>query len=283
MEQALVEAEAVPLSLALPPDEQLSQGLLTGVEALMKSVDLVVLCTRELFPHAPRRAAAHAGARVLSLGTVSDEMALRALDVDHEALAEDTRALAELVARASEIAFATERGTAIRMQVAGQPVHAIDGLAREPGSTTALPAGVVAALPRPATAEGEVVLDGSIHSLGLLSEPVTLLVKGGRIAEIHGGEQAAALRETLEAADEYAACICEVGFGTNPKATYVGNLVEDERVRGSGHIGIGGNTRLGGTIESSVHIDASVRRPSISLDGEPIILEGEIVPLAKRN
>ncbi len=84
-------------------------------------------------------------------------------------------------------------------------------------------------------------MNGSIASIGLLKKPVTLTVERGRITEIRGDEEAQKLLEILEAADENARCIAEVGLGTNPKATYIGNLVEDERVRGSGHIGLGEN------------------------------------------
>jgi leucyl aminopeptidase (aminopeptidase T) len=140
-----------------------------------------------------------------------------------------------------------------------------------------LPAGVVATAPLPETAEGKVVVDGTMASIGLLENPVTLTVKGGRIEEIQGNGEAEDLLCILEAADENARCIAEVGLGTNPKATYIGNLVEDERVRGSGHIGLGRNVHLGGTIESSLHMDATIRKPSIYLDGETIVSEGNLL------
>jgi aminopeptidase len=209
--------------------------------------------------------------------TVIKEIALRALDVDYGELSRVTRSLADVLSQASEVLIRSQAGTEIHMAITGQPTVYFDGLAREPGKSSVLPAGVVATIPLPETAEGKLVLDGSIASIGLLRNPVTLTVKRGRIEEIQGAKEAQELLRILEAADENARCIAEVGMGTNPKAIYTGNLVEDERVRGSGHIGLGGNTHLGGAIESSLHIDATVRKPSIYLDGETIVSEGNLI------
>jgi len=277
MEGAILACAGVPLVLALSTETYMGGTLPQAVETAMTSADVILLCTKELFPHKARKLAADAGARVLSLGTVTPGMALRSLDVDYAELSRVTQSAADAFARASEVLMRTQAGTEIRMAIKGQPVVYFDGVARERGKTSALPAGVVATLPLPETAEGKVVLNGSIHYIGLLEKPATLTVKNGRITDIQGGREAEKLRQMLDAADENARCIAEVGLGTNPRATYVGNLVEDERVRGSGHIGLGRNVQFGGTIESKVHIDATMRKPSIYLDGEAIVSKGELL------
>jgi leucyl aminopeptidase (aminopeptidase T) len=243
----------------------------------MASADVVYILTGKLFPHGPRCVAARAGARVLSLCMVDEGVALRALDLDYMELSRVTRTLAEGLAEADEVFITTSSGTELRLKVRGQPAMAIDGLAREPGRISALPAGVAAVLPTPETAQGRVVLDGSLASLGLLSEPIVLAVERGRVVEVQGGAEAAELRRAF-GKDANAICIAEFGIGTNPKAIYTGNLVEDERVRGSAHIGFGGNTHLGGTIESNFHRDGTLRAPTIYLDGELIVKDGKLVP-----
>jgi aminopeptidase len=276
LEAAIQACGGIPWVLGLSGEAYLQGPLPRGVEAIMASANVVLICTRKIFPHKPRKSAAEAGARVLSMCTVTKEIALRALDVDYDELSEVTRSLADALSQASEVLIRSQAGTEIRMAIRGQPTVYFDGLAREPGKSSVLPAGVVATIPLPETAEGKVVLDGSIASIGLLENPVTLTVKRGRIEEIQGNEEAEELLQILEAADENARCIAEVGLGTNPKATYIGNLVEDERVRGSGHIGLGRNVHLGGAIESSLHMDATIRKPSIYLDGETIASEGNL-------
>ena len=276
-ESAILACGGVPLVLNLPEEAYVRGPLPKGVELIMTSADVVLLCTRQLFPHAPRRAATQAGARLLSLGTVTEEMALRALDVDYDELSRVTRGVADAITKASEVLITSQAGTEIRMSIADQPVTYLDGLAREAGKSSALPAGVVATLPVPGSAEGKVVLNGSIVSIGLLEKPIILTVERGRVTDIQGEEEAERLLEILEAADENAWCVAEVGLGTNPRAIYTGNVVEDERVRGSGHIGLGGNVRLGGTIESSLHLDATIRKPSIYLDGQVIVRDGTLL------
>jgi len=276
LEAAIRNYGGIPIVVSLPETAYVDGPLPTRLETSMKSGDVVLINTREIFPHGPRRSATETGARLLSMCMVSEEMALRALDVDYDQLSRVTRRAADLLSRASEVVIRSQAGTEIRMDISDQPVTYVDGLALEPGRSSMLPAGVVALTPSPDTAEGRVILDGSIHSIGLLRKPVTLAVKKGRIESIEGDEEAEALQSMLDAADENARCIAEVGLGTNPSATYVGNLVEDERVRGSGHIGLGRNAHLGGTIESALHIDATIRKPSIYLDGEMIVSEGSL-------
>jgi leucyl aminopeptidase (aminopeptidase T) len=54
-------------------------------------------------------------------------------------------------------------------------------------------------------------------------------------------------------------------------------LVEDERVAGSAHVGFGPNIHLGGEITEGLHRDASMRRPTVLLDGTVIVRDGELV------
>lgn len=276
LEAAIAASKAVPLVFRLAEADYLNGPIPQELERAILGADVILICTQGIFPHRPRRLAAEAGARVLSLCSVTEEMALRSLDVDYDQLSQVTRDRADALSQASEVLIRSKAGTEIHMAITNRPAVYLDGLAREPGEASALPAGVVAALPLPESAEGRVVLTGSIASIGLLKAPVTVTVKKGRITDIRGRAEAERLLEILAAGDENSRCIAEVGFGTNPKASYIGNLVEDERVRGSGHIGLGGNTHLGGMIESSLHIDATIRKPSIYLDGESIVSEGNL-------
>jgi leucyl aminopeptidase (aminopeptidase T) len=277
LEAAIRSRGGVPLVASLPEAAYVDGPLAARLETVMRAGDVVLISTREIFPHAPRRTATESGARLLSMCMVSEEMALRALDLDYHQLSRTTKRAAELVSRSSEIVIRSKAGTDIRMNIADRTVTYVDGLALDSGRSTMLPAGVVAVAPSPQTAEGTAILDGSIHGIGLLRDPVAIAVKAGRVETIEGADDAEALRRMFDTADENARCIAEVGLGTNPKATYTGNLVEDERVSGSGHIGFGRNTHLGGDIESVLHTDATLRRPTIYLDGETIIDGGRLL------
>lgn len=277
LEAAVRHYGGIPIVISLPERAYLSGPLPARLETAMLSGDVVIINTKELFPHAPRRSATNTGARLLSMCMVSEEMALRALDLDYDQLSRVTSRAADSLSHSSEIVLRSRAGTDIRMNIRNRAVTYVDGLALDSGRSTMLPAGVIAVAPSRETAEGRLVLDGSIHGLGLLRDPVFMTVKKGRVAVIEGGEQARELSSMLDAADENARCIAEVGLGTNPKAIYTGNLVEDERVRGSGHIGFGRNTHLGGHIESILHTDATIRKPSIYIDGQTIVDEGRLL------
>lgn len=262
--------------LSLPKEVYTKEPLPRNVEAALTSSEVVIIHTRYLFPQQPRRLAAKAGARVLSLCTVTEDMALRALNVDYHELSTVTRKLAETLASAQEIHVRSGDGEELCARIANQPVIYLDGIARMPGQISALPAGVVATLPIPESAQGRIVLNGSLTGFGLLGDPIVLEVKSGRVVRISGGKKARKLERLLRNADEGAWHVAEIGVGTNPKAAYTGSLVEDERVLGSAHVGLGRNTHLGGVIMSSLHLDGTIRNPHVYLDGELIAYNGAL-------
>lgn len=275
--KAVLSRGGILSGLSLPKEVYTKEPLPRNVEVALASSEVVVIHTRHLFPQQPRRLAAKAGARVLSLCTVTEDMALRALNVNYHELSMLTRKVAKTFASAQEICVRSGNGEEFYAEIANQPVIYLDGLARTPGQISALPAGVVATLPIPASAQGRIVLNGSLTGFGLLRDPIVLEVKSGRVVRISGGKEARKLEGLLRRADEGAWHVAEIGVGTNPKAVYTGNLVEDERVLGSAHVGFGRNTHLGGVIMSSLHLDGTIRNPHVYLDGELIACNGTLV------
>jgi len=149
----------------------------------------------------------------------------------------------------------------------------------EPGMFSPVPNIEANVSPVEGSAEGRVVVDASIPyiGIGLLRERVELAVRGGLIAEIRGGREAEALREDLEAkGDPNVYNIAELGVGLNPRSEMTGVMLDDEGVLGSAHIGIGTSITLGGTVKAAVHYDLVLWRPTIELDGEAVIEEGEL-------
>jgi leucyl aminopeptidase (aminopeptidase T) len=68
--------------------------------------------------------------------------------------------------------------------------------------------------------------------------------------------------------------VAEIGIGMNPAARLIGMVLEDEKVLGTVHIGIGDNSNMGGKslaekVPVGVHIDGVVvSRPRLLADGE---------------
>ena len=71
--------------------------------------------------------------------------------------------------------------------------------------------------------------------------------------------------------------VAELGIGTNEKAMLTGNVLEDEKILGTAHVAFGASAAIGGTVQVPVHLDCVVMKPDVSVDGEPLVREGELL------
>lgn len=128
---------------------------------------------------------------------------------------------------------------------------------------------------------GTIIFDGSIwppHELGMLKEPITLKVEGGKIVEVSGGREAKTLERWLrDFDDEKMYRIAHLSYGCNPGAELTGNILEDERVWGVVEWGIGSqsSTFKGKLGLASSHTDGICLNPTVIIDGETIMQDGE--------
>lgn len=82
------------------------------------------------------------------------------------------------------------------------------------------------------------------------------------------GEQAKFLKAKLESYnDPNCFNVAELGVGLNPKAQLMGNMLDDEGIVGTIHIGIGTSLTLGGEIVAPMHYDLIMWEPTIEVDG----------------
>jgi len=263
-------------TLTIDTDALTTGSVPKSVLAAMRNTDLILLCTRTLLPQPIRKEAGEAGARLISMSGVNLETIRRCFDVDYDELSRRTRLLAETFQSAREATISTERGTDLSVQLVGRKAAYLDGIARAKGQLSVLPAGVVAVAPLEGTVKGTIVIDGSILEIGIVRSTIRCVVEDGRIVDIEGGKDAKKFRALLSEDGSTGFCVAEIGGGTNPKAEYSGNILEDERIYASGHVGFGRNSHIGGTIESRVHIDSTMKRPRICVDGKEVVSSGKI-------
>ena len=64
------------------------------------------------------------------------------------------------------------------------------------------------------------------------------------------------------------------GIGTNPFLKISGNLLEDEKVKGTIHLAFGNSASMGGNNDVPVHIDGMVRNPDVFVDGIQVMHKG---------
>ena len=105
-------------------------------------------------------------------------------------------------------------------------------------------------------------------------------IADGVVRSIEGGDQAKFLRELLAEQDDAAVYnVAQFAIGLNPLCTdFTGEMLNDEGVNGTIHMGIGTSANLGGQVQAKTHFDAIIRRPSVWLDERAVILDGELVP-----
>jgi leucyl aminopeptidase (aminopeptidase T) len=245
------------------------------IAAAMAAADVVLAPTIQSLSHtAARKAATDAGARIATLPGVTEEMLARVMSADMEALRRRGHAVADALTGASEARITCAHGSDLRLSLEGREAIPDAGELRERGAFGNLPCGE--GFISPGGGHGILIVDGSIAGVGRVSEPVELVVEGGHLSAAQGG-QGMALMELLTAHGEEGTNVAELGIGTNEKATVTGEILEDEKILGSCHVAFGASAGIGGTVQVPIHLDCIVLRPTVELDGEAIVREGELV------
>jgi leucyl aminopeptidase (aminopeptidase T) len=223
---------------------------------------------------AARKRATEAGARIATLPGVTEEMLARVMSADMEDLRRKGRAVAEALDAASEAHLADANGTDLTLGLSGRTAIPDAGELTEPGAFGNLPCGE--GFIAPAGGHGTLVIDGSLAGIGLAAEPVELAVEGGHLTSARGG-QGMAFMALLTEHGEDGTNVAELGIGTNEKAELTGEILEDEKILGSAHVAFGASAGIGGTVQVPVHLDCIVMEPTVELDGEAIVRDGELL------
>lgn len=215
--------------------------------------------------------------RYITMPAVDAEMMTKgAATADYAALYERTKRLAVILSAAKTIRVTSDLGTDLTASIAGMPSLVAAAYAQNPGDVACFPDGEVPQAPVEGTAEGVVVIDTSMHMLGLLKEPIRWVVEKGRVVSIEGGAQAAQLREIVRDVKN-GDVLGEIAVGTNPLARVTGNVSEDKKGAGRVHMALGSNVGLGGQLRSQVHIDGVILEPTVEVDGKVIVEKGKLV------
>ncbi len=248
------------------------------VAELMKMADVVLCPTSKSLTHTEaRRNASAAGSRIATLPGVDEEIMIRCMNADYNKIAERTFKICEMMEKTKTIRVTTSLGTNITLPIKGRKAHASSGLFREKGLWGNLPTGESYIAPLESLSDGVVVFDGSMASVGMIREPISIVVKDGYANEITGGDEAKRLRELLEPHGKDAYNVAEFGIGTNDKAILTGKIIEDEKVMGTIHIALGDNKSMGGSVRVASHLDGLIKTPNVCFDNNLIMKDGKFV------
>jgi len=245
------------------------------VQAAMSSANAVLAVTSKSVTHtAARRAATASGTRVATMPGISEECLVRTMNADYHAIAARTERVAAVLSRAGTARLTTSAGTDVVLSIAGIAAIASTGLILEPGSWGNLPSGEAYLMPEEGKTEGVVVVDGAVAGIGTVDEPVRIVVEGGLVRQITGGSAAKALEAMVEKAGPQGRNVAELGVGTNDRAVLTGRILEDEKILGTVHVAFGNNTSMGGSVSVPFHVDGILLKPTLTLDGEPLLVDG---------
>jgi leucyl aminopeptidase (aminopeptidase T) len=193
-------------------------------------------------------------------------------------------ALVKRIRGAKTMRFTTPRGTDVTFRNDPYRPVANEVSADTPGPHYLI--GQIGWAPEESSINGKVVLDCSFYGggeadLGLLKEPVELVIDKGNITEVRGGEEAGFITEWLRSfGDSGMYTVAHVSFGFLPHAKPSGVCTEDERTWGinmwgfgyQGPMYSGGEPRVAATHADGIGLDTSVW-----MDGEMIMREGVMV------
>jgi hypothetical protein len=149
-----------------------------------------------------------------------------------------------------------------------------------------VPSGETFIAPVEGTAEGVVVINGSIPGMVIRKgEEFFIKFENGRVVNIYPQDNPAVqllyktqIHFAKMKGDENWGNLAEIGIGVNPGVGRLnGNMLFDEKCAGTAHIALGANNYMGGTVNSTIHCDMVVRKPSILIDGKAILKHGKIV------
>lgn len=254
------------------------------VEDKLKEADAAIAITSySLSATSARGNATKSGTRISSMPTFLPEMFLPGgpMAADYSIIREECMKIAVLVDQAKDVTLISPGGTTLEFSLGGRKGLIDDGIRTEKGAFGNLPAGEVYTAPLEGTTNGKLVVEAGWHAG--LAEDLTFIFRDGFVAEvIGGGKVGGKFRELLQCAKNeepyFSRRNCaELGIGTNPHAKRPDNLLEAEKIRGTVHIAIGDSSHMGGKVETDLHQDFVIPKPTLIFDGQIIIKEGRIV------
>jgi len=250
------------------------------VSAAVKNSDVIIIKTEIDYAHrfAHTTTVREAVDNNVKIASVEEGLGSWGLtDEDIDKVEKRTDSLIKRFEGADRIHVTSKQGTDITLSIKGRPALKVTPV-RIPGVMMGpMPLwGEAAYAAIEGSANGQIVMDGVMNVVAPygMKTNITVTIRDGRAQEISGGEEAQKLREILAAADEGANMLAEFSLGSGHLVKF-GTLSEKGKL-GTIHFALGDNHHAypGGKNVSKWHLDATVRYPTVEVDGETIIKDG---------
>ena len=254
------------------------------VAELMRKQDVVLAPTRYSLTHTrARMQACREGTRIATMPGITMQMFVEGgMTTDFNAMQSAIAQLGKSLKRQRKVEVKTESGTDITFEIGGRWELGDNGICNRPGQVTNLPAGKILAMPKEGTMEGKIVIDGTWDA-AVVIEPLTIKVEAGMVTKITGEGSDDVKAMFVEASRKLKPhqqsnvwTVAEFGFGMNPRARLVGNVLEDEKVQGTCYFAFGDNTSLGGSSSCGIHVTGVLKEPTVKIGDVELLDEGDI-------
>ncbi|MGD9944768.1 MAG: 2,5-dihydroxypyridine 5,6-dioxygenase [Burkholderiaceae bacterium] len=195
-----------------------------------------------------------------------------------------------VLSRARTMHVSSAAGTDLRVTLGEYPCLVQYGYADEPGRWDHCPSAFIAIWPSERSANGRVVLNAGDMILPFKSyvqTPIHLSISDGYVREIEGGLDAKYLRDYMAMFDDpegYA--VSHLGWGLHQRAHWTAlgmydkrqtNAMDARSFAGCFMFSTGPNAEGGGTRHTPCHLDIPMLDCSVSVDGEPMVVDGRVV------
>jgi leucyl aminopeptidase (aminopeptidase T) len=186
---------------------------------------------------------------------------------DHREMQDFANNLIQRLGQATRVEITNSAGTNISMSVERRPFFTDTMIDWKRLGWMNMPTGEVTVAPVEDSLDGELICDMAIGGIGPLKKAVGITAKDGEVQKTESQDDRVLRRveESLKT-DSRAKIVGEFAFGINPKARFVEEFLEAEKILGTVHIAFGNNSDMpGGKNPSSNHMDFLISKPTVRI------------------
>jgi leucyl aminopeptidase (aminopeptidase T) len=193
--------------------------------------------------------------------------ALALRGADHRKMQQFAHRLVRKLRGTVKLEITNASGTRISLSVKDRPFFTDTIIDPRMTKWMNLPTGEVTVAPVEDSLQGRLICDIAVGGIGPVKKPVEISVKNGKVENAFSAdvEILGKIKNSLKT-DSAADVVGEFAFGINPKARFVREFLEAEKVCGTVHVAFGDNSDMPcGRNRSKNHMDFLISKPSVTV------------------